>query len=91
MFCGNDEDTDHLFVLCPMIARIWNWITQYNNFTFIGNTIADLWDIIGSIPLKDKFAVFWVVWLERNKFCFTNKYGKTVVMLGSQILSLTKD
>jgi hypothetical protein len=72
-------------------------IAIYNNFTFICSTLSDLWEIDCCIPLKDRYviefircAVLWVVWLERNKLCFTNQKRQTVAMLGSHILSLAK-
>jgi zinc-binding in reverse transcriptase len=80
MFCISDEDTDYLFVSCPMVISVWNWIAHYNNFLFDGYIINDFWDIDCCIPLKDKYVVefvrcvvLWVLWLERNKLCFIDK------------------
>ena len=43
MFCDSEETTDRLFVQCSYVNSIWQWIPQYNNFTFYGQTIEDLW------------------------------------------------
>ena len=72
-FCDQPETTSHLFVTCPMIYGIWNWITYFNNFAYDCNTIEDLWIIDAKIPFKDRQliemvrgSVLWTVWLNRN-------------------------
>jgi zinc-binding in reverse transcriptase len=97
VFCDAKEDANHLFVGCPMVNNIWNWIASYNNFIFTGTTLDDLWLMNCCIPLKDKLVVevircvvLWVIWLERNKLCFTNKAAKYACMLDSQIIGLTR-
>jgi hypothetical protein len=49
-----------------------------------------------SIPLKDtvivemvRGAILWVIWLERNKLCFTNEKYRNIKAVGLQIISLT--
>jgi hypothetical protein len=49
-----------------------------------------------SIPLKDtvivemvRGAILWVIWLERNKLCFTNEKYRNIKVVGLQIISLT--
>jgi hypothetical protein len=34
MFCDADDIIEHLFVTCPLVARIWQWIILHNTFTF---------------------------------------------------------
>jgi hypothetical protein len=94
-FCDMDETVDHLFVSYPFINSIWQWIAQFNSFTFTSSTIQDLWHLDSCIPLKNKYviemirgAVLWNVWLERNRLCFTNYKSRTVSMLAMQIISM---
>jgi hypothetical protein len=35
-------------------------------------------------------AMFWVIWLEMNKLCFTTHSPKNLAMLGMRIISITK-
>jgi zinc-binding in reverse transcriptase len=42
VFCVAEETTDHLFVSCSYIQYIWRWITQYNNFIFLGIELQDI-------------------------------------------------
>jgi hypothetical protein len=58
--------------------------------------LQDLWYIDCSIPLKDNVIVemvretiLWVIWLERNKLCFTNGKCRNIKVVGLQIISLT--
>jgi hypothetical protein len=58
--------------------------------------LQDLWYIDSSIPIKDtvnvemvRRAILWVIWLERNKLCFTNGKCKNIKVVGLQIISLT--
>ena len=57
VFCDQIETIDHLFVNCSYIRAIWDWIAQYNNFSFEGVCLDDLWIIDAVIPLKDKLLV----------------------------------
>jgi hypothetical protein len=68
VFYGFFENTDHLFVSCHMVQIIWNWIANYNSFTFQDLSLEDIWMIDCCIPLKDKLlvelirsAVCWVI------------------------------
>jgi hypothetical protein len=83
-----DESVDHLFITCPLINSIWQWIAQFNSFHFTGSNIQDLWYLDRCIPLKNKYViemvrgvVLWNVWLERNRLCFTNHKPRTVSIL----------
>jgi hypothetical protein len=96
IFCDDEEFTSHLFVTCPLVKQIWQWIAKYNNFLFEGNTLSDLWLVNYCIPLKNKFvtellrgAVLWTIWLERNKLVLTDKKTSSIVMLGRKIINLT--
>jgi zinc-binding in reverse transcriptase len=42
VFCDLEESTNYLFVSCPLVNKIWQWIVQYNNFNFEGDNIQDL-------------------------------------------------
>lgn len=55
----------------------------------------DIWCIDSCIPLKDRYivelirgAVMCIVWLKRNKLCFTDHKCRTLRSIGMQILSL---
>ena len=52
-FCSHEESVNHLFVTCPFISQIWNWIAQFNGFYFDCTLIQDLWLLDAYIPLKD--------------------------------------
>jgi zinc-binding in reverse transcriptase len=90
MFCNEDESTYHLFVTCPYIFSIWTWIAIFNNFSFQGYVVEDLWELDYSIPLKNQYVVelvrgviLWNVWLERNRLCFNEQSKpKNVVVIG---------
>jgi zinc-binding in reverse transcriptase len=80
VFCDDEESTSHLFVTCPLVKQIWQWIAKYNKFLFEGNTLSDLWLMNRCIPFKNKFVtellrgvVLWTIWLERNKLVLTDK------------------
>jgi zinc-binding in reverse transcriptase len=98
MFCDGDESTDYLFVTCPYISSIWNWIATFNNFSFQGSVMEDLWEIDYSIPLKNQYvvelirgAVLWSVWLERNRLCFHDQSKlKNVDVVGLLIINLAR-
>jgi hypothetical protein len=52
--------------------------------------------IDSSIPLKDdvivetiRGAVLWVIWLERNKLCYTDGKCRNIKAIGLHIISLT--
>jgi hypothetical protein len=98
MFCHEDESTDHLFVTCPYISSIWKWIATFNNFSFEGNTVEDLWDLDCNIPLKNQYVVelirgvvLWTVWLERNRLYFNDMSKlKNIAVIGMQIVSLAR-
>lgn len=56
---------------------IWEWIANFNNFSFDFQTIEDLWSLDAVVHLKDMLllelgrgAILWSVWLVRNKLCF---------------------
>jgi zinc-binding in reverse transcriptase len=57
VFCDMDESVDHLFVSCPFINSIWQWIAQFNSFIFTGSNIQDLWYLDSCIPLKNKYVI----------------------------------
>jgi zinc-binding in reverse transcriptase len=57
MFYSEEESTDHLFVTCPFISNIWDWIAKYNNFSFTGSTIEHLWTLDYSILLKNQYVM----------------------------------
>jgi hypothetical protein len=85
VFYDNFETGDHLFVSCNYVKIIWNWIAQYNYFTFEGAVLDDIWLIDCCIPLKDKVlvelvrsAICWVIWLERNKVLFQGSFVSSV-------------
>jgi zinc-binding in reverse transcriptase len=80
VFCGAYEHIDHLFISCSMTFTLWNWIAQYNFFSFQGECLNDLWCINSCIMLKDKLlielirsVVCWIIWLERNVIIFQKK------------------
>jgi zinc-binding in reverse transcriptase len=77
VFCLKKETYDHLFVTCPLVNCIWQWIACHNNFDFHGDTLEDIWFLDASIPVKHaqlvemiRGAVMWTIWLERNNVCF---------------------
>lgn len=97
VFCQEEETVSHLFLHCQLVSRIWNWIANFNGFTFVCATMADLWAIDAYIPMKDsnvveliRGAVLWCVWLERNSLIFKNENAKSLQSLGAQIISLVK-
>jgi hypothetical protein len=70
-FFSDSEFFDHIFVICPFVNSIWQWITRYNNFDFTGDNVQDLWYLDCSIPLKDAIiietvrgVVLWTIWLK---------------------------
>jgi zinc-binding in reverse transcriptase len=96
VFCSEEEFSDYLFVTCPYINSIWQWIARHNFFNFQGSTLQDLWNLDCSILLKDTIIVetirgviLWVVWLERNKVCFRSSSPRSIKSIGIQIISLT--
>ena len=56
-FCGLPESTDHLFTQCSYVTQIWNWISEFNGFTYNCYTIDDLWILNAAIPLKDRLLI----------------------------------
>jgi hypothetical protein len=97
VFCQEEETVNHLFLHCQFVRCLWNWIANYNGFTFGCATIAELWDIDGYIPMKDpnvvemiRGAVLWCVWLERNRLIFRGATAKSLQNIGAQIISLVK-
>jgi hypothetical protein len=95
VFCGEHETIHHLFVTCPFINSIWQWISAYNNFYFTGTTLKDIWIMDYAIPMKDKAllelirgAIFWTIWLERNKLIFTDKSTSSIRNLAMKFISL---
>jgi hypothetical protein len=40
-FCSEIEIVDRLFVTCPSIRQLCNWIANYNKFYFICQNIQD--------------------------------------------------
>lgn len=42
LFCGQHENTNHLFIQCFYIKKIWDWISTFNEFTFVCLSI-DVW------------------------------------------------
>jgi zinc-binding in reverse transcriptase len=42
VFCDQDENVDSFFVQCSTIRNLWQWIAQFNNFTFQGCLLDDL-------------------------------------------------
>jgi hypothetical protein len=72
-------------------------IAKYNNFIFNGSTLDNLWLIDCCIPLKNKlvvefirYVVLWVLWMKRTKLSFTTNSARSVSMLSSQIIGLTR-
>jgi zinc-binding in reverse transcriptase len=57
IFCGLHETIDHLLVSCSFTRIFWDWIVSFNNFTFRGQSLEDLWIMDCCIPLKDKLLV----------------------------------
>jgi hypothetical protein len=97
VFCDGEESTSHLFVTCPLMNQIRQCIVKYNNFTFEGTTIIDLWHIDYCISLKNQFvkelirgAVLWTIWLEKNKLVFTNKQACSAAVLGRKNINLAQ-
>jgi zinc-binding in reverse transcriptase len=95
VFCDQDENADHLFVYCPTVRTLWQWIAQFNNFTFQDCLLANLWLIDSCIPLKDKIlvelvrsVVCWVIWLERNSIIFNQSSPVSYRALGLKIINL---
>jgi hypothetical protein len=50
-----------IYFSCTFIASIWEWIGNFNNFTFHGSSVQDLWTLDYGIPLKNKFVVEFVI------------------------------
>jgi zinc-binding in reverse transcriptase len=95
VLCGAYEDIHHLLVNCSFVFALWNWITQYNSFSFQGTCLDDLWCIDSCITLKDNFlielirsVVCWIIWLERNAILFRNKSPASLKSVGMKIISL---
>jgi zinc-binding in reverse transcriptase len=57
VFCQSEETTDHLFVQCTFIQVIWQWISQFNNFEFVGTSMEDLWMLDALILFKNQYLV----------------------------------
>ena len=77
------------------MTQIWNWISEFNGFTYNCYTIDDLWILDAAIPLKDRLlielvrgAVLWQIWLERNNIIFKGSSPQSLKVLGSKIISL---
>jgi zinc-binding in reverse transcriptase len=95
LFCDKEENADHLFVQCPYVNSIWQWLTQYNNFIFVGMTLEDIWLLDAVIPFKNmivvemiRSVVMWTIWLEKNRIYFQNKGVRSFKIIGMHILSL---
>jgi hypothetical protein len=43
VLCGKYEDIHHLFVQWLTVQVIWNWIANFNNFTFNDASLDDMW------------------------------------------------
>jgi hypothetical protein len=89
MLCSNSETADHLFVVCPFVKCIWNWIATYNHFHFEGVSLEDIWVIDAMIPYKNiqliemiRGAVLWTIWLEMSRLCFQNGSSKIIKSVG---------
>jgi zinc-binding in reverse transcriptase len=68
LFCEQDEIIEHLFVQCPYVNSIWQWLARYNNFVFTGTTLDDIWMLDAFIPFKNKVVmemirgvVMWII------------------------------
>jgi hypothetical protein len=91
--CGQ-YDIYHFLVKCPTAKIVCEWIAKFNNFTFNGNSVDDLWLIDCCIPLKDRGlvelirgAVCLVIWLERNNIIFNNVAPSSFRSLGLKIIN----
>ncbi|XP_026437105.1 uncharacterized protein LOC113335200 [Papaver somniferum] len=86
-FCDNNEESvEHLFLHCPFIWKIWEHFLQQLGFAWMHpTTIIDfLWKWKLKISTKPlvflryclPFALWWVVWLERNDIQIAKKQGR---------------
>lgn len=95
VFFGDKDSGDHVFVVCPYISKIWQWIAACNGFQYNCQTSQDLWFIDTCIPLKDRVlielhrgAIMWTIWLERNRLIFKGATCKNSAMMGAQIIAM---
>ena len=81
--CGHVETADHLFLLCPTFASLWQHVRDWIDFLGVDcNTIADHLEqfihMIGVGKTKSSFMQLiwllcsWVIWNERNNRLFNN-------------------
>ncbi|XP_026438254.1 uncharacterized protein LOC113336795 [Papaver somniferum] len=86
-FCDNNEESvEHLFLHFPFIWKIWEHLLQQLGFAWVHpTTIIDFswkWKLkFSTKPLVFlryclPFALWWVVWLERNDIQIAKKQGR---------------
>jgi zinc-binding in reverse transcriptase len=97
IFCNEIETVEHFFLHCSVSSSLWNWISNYNNFTFNCNTIEEFWQVEAQIPYKDdklieliRRACLWIIWLERNILTFKGGIIKSIRHLGGSVITLAK-
>ena len=79
-FCEKDiESCDHMFLLCPFIAKIFTHLSSCLSFTFSPHSSVRsfLSHWFNSFAISESFlytpvAVFWYLWLFRNNCIFEN-------------------
>ncbi|XP_017613849.1 uncharacterized protein LOC108458982 [Gossypium arboreum] len=72
-----EEDTNHVFRLCPTTKEIWNQL----NFTWVfNNSIPDLWNWLTWVFnqwTNEQCRIFccglWLIWANRNKVIYEGK------------------
>ncbi|KAG8498180.1 hypothetical protein CXB51_006960 [Gossypium anomalum] len=89
--CQGEEDTNHVFRLCPITKEIWN---QLNFNWVLNNSIPDLWNWFTWVfnqGTNEQYNFFfccglWLIWANRNKLIYEGK-SSTSQDISKQIIS----
>ncbi|KAG8496423.1 hypothetical protein CXB51_009030 [Gossypium anomalum] len=75
--CQGEEDTNHVFRLCPITKEIWS---QLNFNWVLNNSIPDLWNWFTWVfnqGTNEQCRIFccglWLIWANRNKLIYEGK------------------
>ncbi|WVZ64778.1 hypothetical protein U9M48_014252 [Paspalum notatum var. saurae] len=73
-FCNGFETRGHLFFQCPIAQRVWNLCCCVSGMNWFPSNLTELIERIVSSPQKQArmillvaAALFWSIWLARNK------------------------
>ncbi|KAK1310845.1 hypothetical protein QJS10_CPA08g01101 [Acorus calamus] len=83
IMCGSaSESIEHLFILCPMARRVWDWLQLATGLDVNFQSLEEMWEAgrrlctPGDKSVKAKIsqsfvpAVVWSIWISRNMALF---------------------